>query len=287
MRCSTTNAAWPSLRWKTAGIDAERLQRAHAADAEDDFLLDAGLAVAAVQPRRQLAVPGRVLFERRVEQIQRDAAEPQAPHRDQHGAIAERHRRDARLAVRRQRRFDRRVGPVEPLVAFFLPAFRGHVLVEVALRIHEADADQRHAEIARLLAVIAGEGAEAAGVDRQRLVQRELRREVGDRLPAEMREMVRPPRIPGGAGIVQHGDGPIVEAQEFRVGRGGFELRARDDPEHAHRVVGGRAPQRVVEPPEHLSRLAVPAPPQIHGELVETVDAFGKRRKVGVSVHDL
>ncbi len=52
--------------------------------------------------------------------------------------------------------------------------------MEVALRIHEADADERHAEIAGFLAVIAGQHAEAAGVDRQRLVQRELRGEVRD-----------------------------------------------------------------------------------------------------------
>ena len=96
-------------------------------------------------------------------------------------AIAERHGRDARLAVRRQRRLDRRVGPVEPLVALFLPPFGRHVLVEVALRIHEADADERHAEVARFLAVIAGQHAEAAGVDRQRLMQRELGREIRDR----------------------------------------------------------------------------------------------------------
>ena len=56
------------------------------------------------------------------------------------------------------------------------------VLVEVALRIHEADADERHAEVARFLAVIAGEHAEAARVDGQRLVQRELGGEVRDRL---------------------------------------------------------------------------------------------------------
>ena len=53
--------------------------------------------------------------------------------------------------------------------------------MEVALRIHEADADERDAEIARFLAVVAGEHAEAAGVDRQRLMQREFGGEVGDR----------------------------------------------------------------------------------------------------------
>ena len=46
--------------------------------------------------------------------------------------------------------------------------------MEVALRVHEADADERHAEVAGLLAVVAGEHAETARVDRQRLMQREL-----------------------------------------------------------------------------------------------------------------
>src|SRR4029078_13183936 len=141
----------------------ERTQRADAADAEDDLLLNARLAIAAIEPRRQLAVPGRVLFQLGVEQVKLDAAHPHAPPRDEHRSIAERNGRDARLAVRRQRRFDRRVGPVEALVAFFLQALGGDVLVEVALWIHDPDADERHAEVARLLAVIAGQHAEAAG----------------------------------------------------------------------------------------------------------------------------
>ena len=82
----------------------------------------------------------------------------------------------------------------EPLVRFLLPALRRHALVEVALRIHEADADERHAEVARFLADVAGEHAEAAGVDRQRLVQRELGGEVGDRAGGVV-EALLPPRV--------------------------------------------------------------------------------------------
>ena len=171
--------------------DAERAQRAHAADAENDLLLDARLAIAAVEPRRQLAIPRRVLREIGVEQEQADAAEPHAPHRGQHRAIAERHRGDARPAVRRDRRLDRRVGPADALVALLLPAVVGHALAEVALRIHEADADERHAEVGGFLAVIAGQHAEAAGVDRQRLVQRELGGEVRDAAAVEHRLRAR------------------------------------------------------------------------------------------------
>ena len=176
-----------------------------------------------------------------------------------------------------ERLLDGRVGPVEPLVALFLPPFGGHVLVEVALRIHEADADERHAEVARFLAVIAGQDAETAGVDRQRLMQRELGREVRDRLPGQLRQPARPPGVVGRACIVERGDGPVVQAHEVGVAGGGLELLVRHGPEHAHRVVGGRSPQRVVEPAEHLARVRVPAPPEIGGELVQAVEAIGQR----------
>ena len=233
-------------------LDAQRAQRPHAADAEDDFLLDARLAIAAVEARRQLAVPGRVLVEVGVEQEQAHVADPHAPHRGQHRAIAERHGRDARLAVGRDRRFDRRVGPVDALVVFLLPAVVRHALVEVALRIHEADADERHAEVAGFLAVVAGQHAEAAGVDRQRLVQRELGGEVGDDLPLDVAAF----------GRVHHG---CAGADARRRGRRWPRRRARRNSgssaarcsasapsvlQHPRRVVGRRAPERVVEPAE-------------------------------------
>ncbi len=167
-------AGVPLVEMPHRRIDAERPQGADAADAEDDFLLDARFAVAAVEARREFAVPRRVLFEVGVEEIDLRVTELDVPHRDEHGARAERDGDDARLAVGHQGRFDRRVLPVQLAVAFFLPAFRRHALVEVALRIHEADGDERHAEVAGFLAVIAGEHAQAARVDRQRLMEGEF-----------------------------------------------------------------------------------------------------------------
>jgi hypothetical protein len=102
------------------------------------------------------------------------------------------------------------------------------VLVKVALRIHEADADERHAEVARLLAVIAGEHAEAARINRQRLMQRELRGEVGDGLVADLRHGVRPPGVVRRARRVERRDRPIVDFEEGRVVRGRLELLSRE-----------------------------------------------------------
>ena len=56
----------------------------------------------------------------------------------------------------------------------------GDLLVEVAVPVEKADADERNAEIGGRLEVVAREHAEAARVDRQPLVEPELEREVGD-----------------------------------------------------------------------------------------------------------
>ncbi len=193
-------------------VRAHRFQRTYAADAEDDLLLDARFAVAAVEPRRQLAIPRRVLFEIGVEQIQLHAPEPYPPHRDEHSAVAERHGDDARVAVGRGRALDRRIRPVEALVDFLLPPFRRHGLVEVSLRIHESHADERNPEIARFLAVIAGKHPQAARVDRQRLMERELGGEVGDR-PRRVGEVTQPPGFAGAPRRVECRDRVVVPAR--------------------------------------------------------------------------
>jgi hypothetical protein len=59
----------PLVQVKDTRIDPERFQRPHTADAQNDFLLDAGLTVAAVEARRQLAIPWRVFLEAGVEEV--------------------------------------------------------------------------------------------------------------------------------------------------------------------------------------------------------------------------
>ena len=180
---------------KCRGFDPERPQRAHSANAENDFLLHASLAIASVEASREFAVPGSVFFERGVEEVQRDASDLHPPDGGKDRAVAKRNRGHARPAVGGERLNDWRVGPIQALVAFFLPAVGGNGLVQVALRIHETDADQRHAEVAGFLAVIARKDAEPSGVDRQRLVKREFGREVRDGT-LEVGKSLRPPGMP-------------------------------------------------------------------------------------------
>ena len=55
-------------------------------------------------------------------------------------------------------------------------------LEEISLPVEQADADERQAQVARSLAVIAGENAKAAGVDRQAFMETEFGTEIGDQV---------------------------------------------------------------------------------------------------------
>jgi hypothetical protein len=149
--------------------------------------------------------------------------------------------------------------------------------VEVALRVHEPHADQRDAEVARLLAVVAGQHAEAARVDGQRLVQGELRREVGDDLAAEVRALPFPPRGAGFARRVEGGDRVVVHRHEDGVVRGALQHVRPEQPEHPGRVVRRGAPHPEIEAAEQLTGAGLPAPPDIGGEFADAVDAGWER----------
>ena len=134
------------------------------------------------------------------------------------------------------------------------------------------------AEVARFLAVIAGEHAEAAGVDRQRLVQRELGGEVGDR-PVGVGIAVLPPGVRARCA-------PRRARRRRRRRRPGTARRwppassmsCDTLPQHQHRVVRGLPPERVIELAEHLARLRVPGPPQIVGEFGQAAAAARESR---------
>ena len=69
------------------GLEAHRLQGAHAADAEHDFLADAGIDVAAVEGIGDVAILRQhVIGNVGVEQVQSDAADAELPHLNEHVA---------------------------------------------------------------------------------------------------------------------------------------------------------------------------------------------------------
>ena len=76
------------MRCQTAGVEAERPDGAHAADAQDELLVEAHLAAADVQDVGDRPVGVGVLGDVRVEQEDRHAADLGDPDRD--GQVAAR-----------------------------------------------------------------------------------------------------------------------------------------------------------------------------------------------------
>ncbi len=223
------------------GLDAAGGERLDAADAEQDLLAQAVLAVAAVE-----AVGDRALGRAR------------CPARRSRAAAAGRgRRRRARAAAcsARARQSARRSSTGAPSAASTgvsgssagssstnssccAPLARQQ-LAEVAVAVEEADADDRHAEVAGRLEVVAGEDAEPARVLRQRLAEAELGREVGDRARAH-RAASRTSRAPPGARPA--GPRPTSGARGSRRRRASSrEPRGRGAGEHRDRVARGAA----------------------------------------------
>ncbi len=248
-------------------VDAERAQRAHPADPERQLLHHAGVLIPAVEMAGDPAVALLVVVAIGVEEVERDAADTDAPDAQLHRATVDREGDRERHAVAADHALDRQGRDVEVDVALRLPRRTIHLLEEVALPVEQADADERQPEVGRRLQVIGREDAEAAGVDRQRLVNRELGREVRDRpLRADPRlERLGPRRrLPHRAlEAVQEIAG--AEAIE-RIGVELGQARRRDVLEEAARIVAARVPARRRDVPEELRAVDLPAPPVVAGE---------------------
>ena len=183
---------------------------------------------------------------------------------DRHGQHA------ARRRLHRQHRQPREV---VVRVGVLLEAVGVHGLAEVARAVEQPHADERDAEVARRLAVVAGQDAEAARVDPERLVDPELHREVGDRA-GERGALLRVPAR-AAAVVVEGLDDVAVELDELRVGEQPHPLLRLDVDQQLDRVVV--APPRLgVDAREEPAGARRPAPPVVVGEVAQPLEARGQ-----------
>ena len=146
------------------------------------------------KPRSQFPVLGSVPFHIRIEQQQIAASHFQPPHFRPYGAMARLDLHRHRDAVRSDGRLHGQLGDVPFEVILLLPAVLVQPLAEVALAVKQTDSDQGNTEVGSALDVVARQDTESAGVNRDRLMQPEFRREIGDR-PGPQNTSVR--RAPG------------------------------------------------------------------------------------------
>ena len=163
------------------GREVELAQRPDAADAEDELLVEAHLAAADVQDVGDRAVRVVVVGDVGVEQQDRHPADLGDPDGGVQVAAGERHADGERLAQPVERPQDRQPRELVVRVRVLLVAVRVDRLAEVALAVHQPHADERQGHVRGGLHVVAGEDAEAAGVDPEALVEAVLGAEVRDR----------------------------------------------------------------------------------------------------------
>ena len=169
----------PFVQVTDLGIDPEAAQQAPAADAEHDLLLESQPAVAAVELARDAAVGGGIHRIVAVEQQQAHAAHAHLPGAEPETAPARAEIDPHPLTALVAKRHHRKLCGVVVGVELLLSAVGVEHLPEVALRVEQAHADHRDAEIARALELVPGHVAETAGVDRQRFGEPELHAEIG------------------------------------------------------------------------------------------------------------
>ncbi len=261
-----------------AGEPGERTDRAHAADAEQHLLAQAVLGVAAVQAVGDGADDLAVLLHVGVEQQQRDAADlgdPDAGGQRLLRGQADLDLRDRAVLLAQQRQ--REAVGVEDRVGLLLPAVAGQRLAEVAVPVEQADADDRDAEVARGLEVVAGQDAETAGVLRQHRGDAELRGEVADggRQRRLARRAALVPPLTGHV-LLEVGTGRRELPEEVRVAGQLVQTGQRHGAEETDRVVTRGLPRRGVDGREEILGLGVPGPAQVACELAERVERLGQ-----------
>ncbi len=241
------------------GADPERLERPHAPDARYDLLPDANLAVAPVEPGRDLLIVRAVLREVRVQQVQRHAADHGAPERDLDIVVAHLEGDVALRPVRAEGRLHRQVGEVILRVLLLLPTVDVEILPEVALLIQQAHGGHGDAEVAGALEVVAGKHGEAARVDRQAFGDAKLQAEVADPVPGGQGFVAVEPRLLEEVGVGL-GDHPAQVFEEALIVRQRLEPLLRDLPQHRHRVVVGVLPRPAIHALEQLDGVLPPRP---------------------------
>ena len=260
---------------KHGRLDAEGSERAHAADAEHDLLAEAAVRlghIEAVADRTQL---GRVGFDVGVEQEERDPAHLHAPDRDPHLLGSDRGVHFDRRAVGLEDALDGQLGRLVLRIDLVLAAALVDPLPAEALPVtvaEEAHRHQRDAKVVGRLEVVAGQDAQPARIDRQRLRDPELEREVADH---EGRAGVQE----GRAAVAMLSDGGTRRYQ------GGPRLLGVESALHAvwaqpveqdDGVVTGLFPELRIQLFEELSNAGVPGPGQVQGQVLKLVDQPAK-----------
>ena len=151
-------------------IESERQQFFHAADAQEQFLMQAHSFIAAVQTPGDFTQIRRILRQFGIQQHQRHIADPQNPCGGVDSTIAQRHIDRHRITLFVTTAHQRQIVDLCDRIMFRLPAGTVKHLTEISLTVEQTDGDQRQRHIAGGFQVVTGKHAQTTGKDRNTLV---------------------------------------------------------------------------------------------------------------------
>ncbi len=252
-------------------VDPERLEDSRAADPEQPVLREPYGPVPLVQPRGGPPLHCVVRGQLGVEQVERDSADIDPPDLESKRGPGQRHLEQECAAFRRRHTCHRQAVRIAVDPVLLLAPGDVEALAEVSAAVQETDSDHVERLVARFLQDVACEDAEAARVDRHRLVEAELGAHEHDR-PGDSRP--RPHRGREIRGDLL--DERIDPRHQLGILLGGGLRRGPEIGEEAHGVAAGELPPVRVDIPENVLALARPAPAVVVGDAGERLQAVGQ-----------
>ena len=252
------------------GLQSHRLQGAHAANPQHDFLADPRVDVAAIQGVGDVAILRQYVVRYvGIQQVHGDASDAELPDLNEHLAGGQFHRDLQILALGVFHRFQGQSVKVVDRIAFLLPPVGIQELAEITLLVEQAEPDQGIVLVAGRLQMVAREDPQTAGVHRQALGQAVFRGEVGDQFAIGRRGTLADSRI-------VHSASRTVERQVALVGGGLLQRGLGNAAQQQHRIVPAFAPLDGIEAAEHRADHGFPTPDDVVGQLSQTRQRVGQ-----------
>src|SRR5512147_1625648 len=145
--------------------NAQRRERAHAADTEHAVLRQTRVTVPDVEPTGDPAIDWMIVGAVGVEQIERHAPDVDPPDLDVHDPTAHDDIDGERLIVRSRDAYGGQVFEVVPGPPFVLQPGKIETLVKIPFAVEEPDSHQRDGQIGGRLQHVTGQHSEAAAVE--------------------------------------------------------------------------------------------------------------------------